>query len=62
MKEDHQAMTVMTRSLPVDILSIVFDQLAQQRDFNTLFQCALTGKQPAAFALSLLYRYVALAT
>lgn len=46
----------MAHSLPVDVLSMVFDQLGQQRDFNTLLQCALTGKQLATFALTLLYR------
>lgn len=50
----------MANSLPNDILFIVCSQLSQQRDFHTLLQCALTGKQLATPALTLLYRYVPL--
>ncbi|KAI9846760.1 MAG: hypothetical protein M1837_003609 [Sclerophora amabilis] len=46
----------MTVSLPDDILHMVCLELWQQRDFNTLFTCAISSKQLAPPALASLYR------
>lgn len=42
--------------LPDEILCIICTQLWQQEDFNTLFNCACSGKKLATAALSNLYR------
>ena len=55
-QSERQAARKMANSLPNDVLFIVCSQLSQQRDFHTLLQCALTGKQLANPALTLLYR------
>ena len=49
--------TVMAIELPNDILYLICTQLSEQKDFNTLFNCALTGRQLAVPALMHLYRY-----
>ncbi|KAI0996354.1 hypothetical protein K3495_g11826 [Podosphaera aphanis] len=46
----------MTLYVPPEILHLVCDQLGYQRDFVTLFACALTGKLLARVALQWLYR------
>lgn len=43
--------------LPVDILYMVCTQLWHQRDSNTLYNCACSGKLLATIAVTLLYRY-----
>ncbi|MCJ1267316.1 hypothetical protein MMC22_007201 [Lobaria immixta] len=42
--------------LPDDILYMICAQLWHQQDFNTLFNCACSGKQLATVALTNLYR------
>ncbi len=42
--------------LPDDILHLICFELSHQRDFNTLFQCAIAGKALATPALANLYR------
>lgn len=49
----------MAIALPDDILYLICTQIWESRDFNTLFNCALTGKQLAVPALSHIYRYCA---
>ncbi|KAF2097222.1 hypothetical protein NA57DRAFT_57816 [Rhizodiscina lignyota] len=46
----------MTVGLPDDILHLVCDELSEQRDFATLFECASSSKRLAIPALSALYR------
>lgn len=46
----------MAASLPDDILHEICNQLWQQEDFSTLFDCTLVGKQLAAPAIIHLYR------
>ncbi|KAL2872382.1 uncharacterized protein BJX67DRAFT_5816 [Aspergillus lucknowensis] len=46
----------MAVSLPSEILFMVLDNLGDERDFNSLFQCALTSKHFTKHALSVLYR------
>ena len=47
----------MAVTLPDDILYLICAQIWELRDFNTLFNCALTGRQLAVPALSHIYRY-----
>lgn len=47
----------MPLDVPEDILHIVCEKLADAKDFDTLFQCALTAKRFAVPALTNLYRY-----
>lgn len=47
----------MVISLPVDVLHLICEQLWHQRDFNTLFNCALSSRQLAIPALANLYRW-----
>ena len=49
----------MAVTLPDDILYLICTQIWELRDFNTLFNCVLTGKQLAVPALSHIYRYCA---
>ncbi|KAF2139349.1 uncharacterized protein K452DRAFT_275565 [Aplosporella prunicola CBS 121167] len=44
------------RQLPDDVLHLFCAELAHQRDFDSLFQCALVGKCLALPALTYLYR------
>ena len=44
-------------SLPSEVLDMVCDELGKKQDFGTLFNCAISSKQLAQPALSLLYRY-----
>ncbi|KZF22749.1 hypothetical protein L228DRAFT_260889 [Xylona heveae TC161] len=46
----------MTITLPDDVLHLICEELWLQRDFNTLFQCAVSSKVLAAPALASLYR------
>lgn len=46
----------MAAALPDDLLHMVCGQLWEQRDFDTLYHCALTGKQLAIPALASIYR------
>ncbi|KAL8737426.1 MAG: hypothetical protein Q9181_001705 [Wetmoreana brouardii] len=46
----------MASSLPDDILYMICTQLWYRRDFDTLYHCALTGKQLAVPALTNIYR------
>jgi hypothetical protein len=48
----------MTASLPPEILGLIFEELGSNRDFQTLFYCALAGKSFVRPALSSLYRLV----
>ena len=48
---------IMATSLPDDLLHMVCDQLWEQRDFDTLYHCACSGKQLAIPALASIYRY-----
>lgn len=47
----------MAALLPDDLLHVLCDILAQQRDFDTLFNCACTSKSLAVPALTSLYRF-----
>lgn len=47
----------MATSLSDDLLHMVCDQLWEQRDFDTLYHCARSGKQLAIPALASIYRY-----
>ncbi|KAM3071932.1 hypothetical protein ACMFMG_008398 [Clarireedia jacksonii] len=51
MSDTHKIMT-----LPADILLQVCEELGNQLDFGTLFNCALSGRQLAGSALLWLYR------
>lgn len=51
-------MCKMTPALPDDILHLICIQLWHQRDFNTLFNCALSCKRLAEPAVANLYRCV----
>ena len=46
----------MARTLPDDILYLLCFQLWEQRDFNTLYNCALSGRRLTVPALTHLYR------
>ena len=46
----------MAAALPNDLLHMVCAQLWEQRDFDTLYHCACTGKQLAFPALASIYR------
>lgn len=48
----------MPLEVPEDVLYILCDKLADAKDFDTLFQCALTAKRFAVPALTTLYRYL----
>ncbi|KAL0264198.1 hypothetical protein SLS55_000144 [Diplodia seriata] len=47
----------MPLEVPEDVLYILCDKLADAKDFDTLFQCALTAKRFAVPALTNLYRH-----
>lgn len=53
--EDGAKMVV---ELPDDILHLLCEELADERDFDTLFACAVSGKRLAIPALTAMYRYV----
>ena len=44
--------------LPDDILHLLCAELAEQRDFDTLYACSVSSKRLAIPALTALYRYV----
>ncbi|KAL5339571.1 hypothetical protein BJX70DRAFT_363306 [Aspergillus crustosus] len=46
----------MSVTLPSEILFLVLDNLGDDRDYNTLYQCALSSKYLAEHALAVLYR------
>ena len=46
----------MAARLPDDLLHMICGALSEQRDFNSLFQCACSGKQLAVPALASIYR------
>lgn len=46
----------MAAALPDDLLHMVCGQLWEQRDFDTLYHCACSGKQLAIPALASIYR------
>lgn len=46
----------MVEDLPDDIIQLVCDQLLAQRDFATLYNCAVSSKRLAPCALSDIYR------
>jgi hypothetical protein len=48
----------MTVTLPDDVLFLIAAELGQERDFDTLFSCALAGRRFAVSALTSLYRCV----
>lgn len=47
----------MPLDVPEDVLYVLCDRLAEVKDFDTLFQCTLSGKRFAVPALTTLYRY-----
>ena len=47
----------MSVTLPQDILHLLCEELARQRDFDTLFNCATANQEFAVPALTHLYRY-----
>ena len=46
----------MPATLPDDLLHLLCAELADQRDFDALYQCAVSGKRFAVPALTHLYR------
>lgn len=46
----------MATSLPPEILGLICEELGANRDFQSLFYCALAGKSLVRPALSSLYR------
>ncbi|KAL2815726.1 hypothetical protein BJX63DRAFT_389477 [Aspergillus granulosus] len=46
----------MAVTLPSEILFMVLDNLGDEKDFNSLYQCALTSRHFTEHALSILYR------
>ncbi|KAL4986318.1 hypothetical protein BDW68DRAFT_163388 [Aspergillus falconensis] len=46
----------MAATLPSEILFMVLDYLGDERDYNSLYQCALSSKYFTEHALSILYR------
>ena len=48
----------MTPALPDDILHVLCEELANLRQFDTLFNCACASRVLAVPALTNLYRYV----
>ena len=46
----------MAARLPDDLLHMICGALSEQKDFNSLFQCACSGKQLAVPALASIYR------
>ncbi|KAL9104728.1 MAG: hypothetical protein Q9163_000340 [Psora crenata] len=46
----------MAAALPEDLLHMICASLLEQKDFDTLYQCSLSGKQLAVHALASLYR------
>jgi len=48
----------MSPALPDDILHLLCEQLADQEQFDTLFNCATASRALAVPALTHLYRYV----
>ena len=50
----------MVPALPDDVLHLICIQLWHQRDFNTLFSCALSCKRLAEPAVANMYRFVTL--
>jgi hypothetical protein len=48
----------MAVTLPSEILFMVLDNLGDDRDYNSLYQCALASKYFAEHALAVLYRLV----
>ena len=54
-------MSMAQPSLPDDILHVLCEELANQEQFDTLFNCACASRKLAAPALTHLYRYVAYA-
>jgi hypothetical protein len=48
--------TIMKVAVPEDILHMICVELGHQKDFNTLFSCALASKAFAPSALQCLYR------
>lgn len=43
--------------LPNDVLYIILGLLRDERDYSTLYQCALSSRFLAEYALMLLYQY-----
>jgi hypothetical protein len=46
----------MASFLPTDIVLLICEELGNQRDFGTLFNCAISGKYFAGSALLWLYQ------
>lgn len=46
----------MALSLPGDVLYVILDFLKAERDYNTIFQCAMSSRWLAKPALSVLYQ------
>lgn len=57
LSEHHQKYINMSPRLPDDILHMLCEELVEQRDFGTLFNCCCVGKSLAVPALAGLYRY-----
>ena len=43
-------------SLPSDVIFLIFDYLKEDRDFNAIYQCALSSKHLGEQALIALYQ------
>lgn len=44
--------------LPPDIILLICEEIAKEREFGTLFNCAISGRNLAGSALLWMYRYV----
>ena len=48
---------IMGLTLPSDVRFIIFDVLRDERDYNSIYQCAISSKYLAEQALATLYRW-----
>lgn len=48
----------MAPSLPAEVLYMILDQLRDEREYNTIYQFALSSKYFTEPALTILYQYV----
>jgi hypothetical protein len=55
---NRQSLRKMSAALPDDILHVLCEHLADQKQFDTLFSCATASRALAVPALTNLYRYV----
>lgn len=47
----------MDGKLPAELIQLICEELEEQRDYRTLYRCALSSKTFAGHALKSVYRY-----